>query len=101
MPQVPLHYCPSLPGGHKGQLELLIPSTGERNVYALSGKGTEPLAEGHIILETQVGGRLDCTASLPTCSTIMGHHHIPYILVCLSHLLREPLTVISSPPPGP
>ena len=44
----------SLSGGHKGQLELLIPSSGERNVYVLSGKGTEPLAEGHIVLETQV-----------------------------------------------
>ena len=46
--------CP--PGNHKGQVELLIPSTGERNVYTLTGKGTEPLAEGHIIVETQVGG---------------------------------------------
>jgi hypothetical protein len=41
-------------GQHKGQLELLIPTTGERNIYTLVGKGKEPLAEGHIIFETQV-----------------------------------------------
>jgi hypothetical protein len=51
-------------GNHKGLLELLIPSTGERNVYTLSGKGTEPLAEGHIIVETQVGAHQLSTVGL-------------------------------------
>ena len=36
-----------------GQLVLTVASTGERNIYTLAGRAAEPLAEGHILLETQ------------------------------------------------
>jgi len=37
-----------------GSLELFIAATGERNVYNLIGKGGEPVAEGHLVIECQV-----------------------------------------------
>ena len=41
------------PGEHQAMLELTIPATGERNVYKLIGKASEPVAESHIVVECQ------------------------------------------------
>lgn len=50
----PLSFCPPGSGTYTGTLELFIAATGERNVYNLVGKGGEPLAEGHMVIECQV-----------------------------------------------
>jgi hypothetical protein len=49
-----LSFCPPGCGTFSGTLELFVAATGERNVYTLLGKGSEPLAEGHILVECQV-----------------------------------------------
>jgi hypothetical protein len=48
-----LTFNPLSIGEHKGSLELSIPLTGEKNTYVLVGKASEPLAEGHIIIDCQ------------------------------------------------
>ena len=50
----PLAFCPPGSGTFSGTLELFIAATGEMNVYSLLGKGSEPLAEGHIVVVCQV-----------------------------------------------
>ena len=42
-------------GDYSGSLELRIPATGERSTYALAARVGEPLPEGHLQLECQVG----------------------------------------------
>ena len=49
----PLTFSPPSSGIFQGQLELTIPTTGEKNVYKLHGKGGEPVAEGHVVVECQ------------------------------------------------
>jgi hypothetical protein len=49
----PLKFHPPTSGIFQGQLELTIPTTGEKNIYNLQAKGGEPLAEGHIIVDCQ------------------------------------------------
>lgn len=53
----PLTFSPPGSGTFTGTLELIIAATGEHNVYNLIGKAAEPLAEGHIAVECQVGKR--------------------------------------------
>lgn len=62
----PSYACHVLPGDYKGQLELAIPSTGERNVYNLTGRASEPLSEGHIVIECQVR-RMDMGSNALGC----------------------------------
>ncbi|GFR48569.1 hypothetical protein Agub_g10471, partial [Astrephomene gubernaculifera] len=49
----PLQFRPLMPGDVKGQLELSISATGERNCYTLVGRAAEPTAEGQIVIECQ------------------------------------------------
>jgi hypothetical protein len=50
----PLTFCPSGAGTYTGSLELVLNSTGEKLAYSLAGKASEPLAEGHVLVECQV-----------------------------------------------
>lgn len=53
----PLTFTPSGSGSFTGTLELLLQPTGEKLQYTLSGKASEPLAEGHLLVECQVRRR--------------------------------------------
>jgi len=50
----PLTFTPPGSGSFSGSLELLVSTTGEKLLYTLVGKASEPLAEGHILVECQV-----------------------------------------------
>jgi hypothetical protein len=72
-----LSFCPPGSGTFSGTLELFIAATGERNVYTLLGKGSEPLAEGHIVVECQVWKHKllhVCTYNSALLETIMLHN---------------------------
>jgi hypothetical protein len=49
-----LTFTPPGSGTFSGTLELLINPTGEKLLYTLNGKASEPLAEGHVLVECQV-----------------------------------------------
>jgi hypothetical protein len=49
-----LTFTPPGSGTFSGTLELLISPTGEKLLYTLNGKASEPLAEGHVLVECQV-----------------------------------------------
>ncbi len=51
----PLTFAPQSSASYAGTLELAIVSSNERNVYVLNGKAGEPLAEGHITVDCQMG----------------------------------------------
>lgn len=55
-----LTFAPLGSGTYSGTLELYIAATGERNVYSLVGKGGEPMAEGHLVVECQVRTVMCC-----------------------------------------
>lgn len=50
----PLTFTPPGSGNFSGTLELLLNPTGEKLQYTLNGKASEPLAEGHVLVECQV-----------------------------------------------
>ncbi len=50
----PLTFIPPGTGVHASALELALAPSGERNTFTLTGRGSDPLAEGHIVLECQV-----------------------------------------------
>jgi hypothetical protein len=49
-----LTFTPPGSGTFSGTLELLINPTGEKLLYTLNGNSSEPLAEGHVLVECQV-----------------------------------------------
>ncbi len=51
----PLAFQAPVAGDFSGSLELRIAATGERTTYALSARVGEPMPEGHLLLECQVG----------------------------------------------
>ncbi|GAX74871.1 hypothetical protein CEUSTIGMA_g2317.t1 [Chlamydomonas eustigma] len=89
----PLTFKPFTIGNHKGQLELLIPATGERNVYTLVGKGKEPLAEGHIFFETQARKTASRSFSVPN---IVGAP-VEYTVMCDLDMVSGPQTLKCAP----
>lgn len=76
----PLQFKPTQPGEHKGTLTLTILATGERNVYALTGRATEPLAEGHIIIETQARKPASRSLAVPNVGSSSGP--VDYMVLC-------------------
>ena len=52
-------------GRYEGSIELTIPSTEEKSVYKLIGNAEEPLAEKHIVIETQVRKKEQTIISVP------------------------------------
>jgi hypothetical protein len=50
----PLTFAPNGTGNFTGTLELLLSPTGEKLLYNLTGKASEPLAEGHVVVDCQV-----------------------------------------------
>jgi hypothetical protein len=71
-----LAFCPPGSGTFAGSLELFIAATGERNVYTLLGKGSEPLAERHIVVECQVRRWVE-----------LPFEWWPALVLCREHLL--------------
>lgn len=65
----PLTFCPTAAEEFKGSLELFIPALQEKNVYALMGRGVEPLAEGHIMIECQARTTTTKRVNVPNIST--------------------------------
>ncbi len=53
----PLTFHPTGAVPYAASLELAIQPSGERNMYLLQGRGSEPLAEGHVVLECQARDR--------------------------------------------
>lgn len=49
-----LTFTPPGSGSFSGTLELLLQPTGEKLQYTLSGKASDPLAEGHLLVKCQV-----------------------------------------------
>lgn len=49
-----LTFTPPGSGSFSGSLELLLPASGEKLCFSLVGKASEPLAEGHVLVECQV-----------------------------------------------
>lgn len=60
----PLTFTPPGSGSFSGKLELLLQPTGEKLQYTLSGKASDPLAEGHLLVECQVR-RNACAPCMP------------------------------------
>eukprot|EP00798_Chlamydomonas_sp_ICE-L_P015727 gene15727-21848_t len=60
-----LTFKPTTPGDQKGTLELCIPATGEKNIYALVGRVTEPLAEGNIVIQCKARTSVSRAIAVP------------------------------------
>jgi len=89
----PLQFKPLQTGDHRGTLELSIPSTGEKNVYTLVGKASEPVAEGHIVVECQARKVTTKAMAVPN---IVGAP-VEYHVLCDLDIVSGPEAVKCSP----
>lgn len=79
-----LVFKPTNVGKHEGTLELSIPLTGEKNVYNLVGRATDPLAEGHIIIETQARKPINKAIAVPNITGQPVEYHVFCDLDCVA-----------------
>jgi len=63
--QYPLTFKPAWFGDYNGSLQLTIAQTNETNTYELKGIAEEPLAEGHLVLESQARKSVARTLKVP------------------------------------
>eukprot|EP00775_Hariotina_reticulata_P012144 gene12144-12282_t len=80
-----LTFTPPGSGNYTGSLELFIAATGERNVYSLIGKGGEPLAEGHLVIECQARSQVSRRVQVPNVTGSLPLLYNVYVdLDCMS-----------------
>ncbi|KAF8055917.1 CFAP47 [Scenedesmus sp. PABB004] len=108
----PLTFTPPGSGAWPGALELSIAATGERNTYTLTGRGGEPLAEGHVVIDCEARSpasrRLqvpNITGALPLVYSVFADLDAlsgPATHACTSTNRRGPALAAphTAPPPG-
>lgn len=74
---------------------LTVTSTGEKNIYTLIGRASEPLAEGHILLETQARKPSSRQINVPNITGSM----VEYEVLCdlQEGIVAGPATLKSAP----
>ncbi|KXZ50888.1 hypothetical protein GPECTOR_14g137 [Gonium pectorale] len=92
--QYPLQFKPVMPGDVKGQLELSISATGERNAYTLVGRAAEPTAEGQLVIECQARKAFTKQFNVPN---IVGSSTEYKVLCDLDFMVGVPAVKV---PPG-